>query len=72
MPNQKCTRSPQRKVKCVKCLSLVSELLKQPDLAEDEILKLNRIMKSLEKGSIISESQVEYIYDLWERYGNQE
>ena len=71
MADQKCTRSAQRKVKCVKCLSLVNELLKQPDLSESEIVKLNRIKKSLDKGSIISESQVKYIYDLWERYGNQ-
>jgi|YelNatPaOPRAMG01_1025707.scaffolds.fasta_scaffold200321_2 hypothetical protein len=71
MPDQKCTRSSKRKMKCVKCLSLVNELLKQPDINEDEISKLNRIKNLLEKGSIISESQVKYIYDLWERHGNQ-
>ncbi len=68
MPNQKCSRSPQRKVKCVKCLSLVDELLRKNELSEDEIKKLNRIKKSLEKGSIISEAQVNYIYELWSRY----
>ncbi len=68
MPNQKCTRSGQRKVKCVKCLSLVDELLKQEDLSEEEVLKLTRIKKTLDKGTVISESQVSYIYELWERY----
>ncbi|MGC8928119.1 MAG: hypothetical protein ACP5QK_09390 [Myxococcota bacterium] len=68
MPNQKCTRSSQRKVKCVKCLSLVDELLKQGDISEDEAERLKRIKKTLEKGNVISESQVKYIYGLWERY----
>lgn len=68
MTNQKCTRSAQRKVKCVKCLSLVDELLKQEDLEEDEIARLHRIKRSLEKGSVISEAQVNYIYRLWRRY----
>lgn len=68
MPNQKCTRSSQRKVKCVKCISLVEELLKQGDLSEEETEKLKRIKKTLEKGNVISENQVEYIYSLWDRY----
>ncbi len=68
MTNQKCTRSSKRKLKCVKCISLVDELLKLDEVQEEEIIKLQKIRKSLEKGSIISESQVKYIYDLWERY----
>ncbi len=68
MANQKCTRSSQRKVKCVKCLSLVNELLMQAELSDEELAKLERIQKSLEKGSVISEAQVNYIYELWERY----
>ncbi|MCX7944418.1 MAG: hypothetical protein N2746_07925 [Deltaproteobacteria bacterium] len=68
MANQKCKRSQQRKAKCVKCLSLVNELIKQGDISEDELERLNRIKKSLEKGSVISEAQVNYIYELWGRY----
>jgi hypothetical protein len=68
MPAQRCTRSAKRKVKCVKCLSLVEELLKREDMGEDEIKRLERIKRSLEKGSVISESQVKYIYQLWESY----
>lgn len=68
MTNQRCIRSAKRKVRCVKCLSLVDELLKQEDLGEDEMAKLYRIKRSLEKGSIISEAQVNYIYQLWRWY----
>lgn len=68
MANKRCIRSEKRKAKCIKCLSLVDELLKQQDLREEEILRLQRIKKSLERGSIISETQVNYIYELWESY----
>ncbi len=68
MANTKCKRSSTKKVRCVKCLSLIEELLKLEDVSDDEVNRLQKIKSLLERGRIISEARVNYIYDLWEKY----
>lgn len=67
MAGKVCQRK-EKGTKCVRCMALAEELLKQEDLVDEQREKVQAIFEKCTKGASITETQVRFLYDLRDEF----